>query len=411
MRGVYLFVAFAAACGAAGEVALPGLVEEAMKNNPEVLAARKRYEAAERREGPAGALPDPTFSVGYTSNGNPLPGAGLGTYATSNIGVSVTQGIPYPGKRRLREEAARKGAEAEYEQYRQTMLDVVARVKQAFFQLHHTYAEGEVLGRNRELLRELLKVAEARYAAGKAAQQDLFKLQTELTIIETKAMELGQEREVAEAELVRLLNRKPGSRIERPVEPEVGPMAASREALEAAAEEAPGVARDSKLVERGETDVALARKDFHPDYAVTAGYYNQGSMAPMYSVRLDVGLPVFRSRKLRPALEASVDELAAARREWEGARANARARVRQDYAIARTSFDLMRVYEDTAIPQAKLAIESALPEYETGSLDLLTVLTNYTTVIDLEMNYHEEMLNYHLALTRLEEETGVALVK
>ncbi len=47
----------------------------------------------EQRPSQAGSLPDPTLSMGWNSNGNPLPGAGLGTDPTSNLGLSITQEI------------------------------------------------------------------------------------------------------------------------------------------------------------------------------------------------------------------------------------------------------------------------------------------------------------------------------
>src|SRR5260370_42586198 len=75
---------------------LQGLIDEARRGNPEILAAQKRYEASRQRPRQESSLPDPTLSVGYASNGNPLPGAGLGTQPTSNIGFSFTQEFPYP---------------------------------------------------------------------------------------------------------------------------------------------------------------------------------------------------------------------------------------------------------------------------------------------------------------------------
>ena len=41
--------------------------------------------------------------------------------------------------------------------------------------------------------------------------------------------------------------------------------------------------REQKLIERAELSANLAHKDDHPDYAITGGYYNQASMAPMYT--------------------------------------------------------------------------------------------------------------------------------
>ena len=74
MTGVLISVAVASAI-AQPSLNLRTLVVEALKNNREILVAQKRYEAAAQRPRQAGALPDPTLSVGYESSGNPLPGA------------------------------------------------------------------------------------------------------------------------------------------------------------------------------------------------------------------------------------------------------------------------------------------------------------------------------------------------
>jgi cobalt-zinc-cadmium efflux system outer membrane protein len=410
MRGV-LFSLVVVSAAAQPVLDLKDLTAEALKNNREILVAQKRYEAARQRPRQAGALPDPMFSGGYTSNGNPLPGAGLGTNPTSNIGFSVTQSIPYPGKRPLRENIASKEADAYFEQYQLTQLNVLARLKQAFFRLQHSYAAHEVLDRNREVLRELLRVTEARYSVGKAAQQDIFKMQTQLSMIEAKVLQLEQEHESGEADILSLLDREPGTALARPGEPHVGDLPVTLEELYShAMNNAPLLRREQKLIERAELSVNLAHKDYHPDYAITGGYYNQASMAPMYTFRVDINVPLWVSRKQRPALTEQVDNLSAARHNYEATGQTIHAQIRQEYTLARTSLELMKLYRDTILPQAKLAIESSLASYETGAVDFLSVLTNYMAVVDFEMNYHEEMQKYHLALTRLEEMTGLPLI-
>ena len=39
----------------------------------------------------------------------------------------------------------------------------------------------------------------------------------------------------------------------------------------------------------------------------------------------------------------------------------------------------------------------------------MSVLTNFSMVLEYEMNYYDEALNYMLALSRLEEMTGRSL--
>jgi outer membrane protein TolC len=128
-----LVLVIVAATAAAQEqhASLHDLIREALRHNPEVLAAQKNYEAALQRPTQQSSLPDPTLSLGYASVGNPLPGAGLGTEVLSNIGVVASQEIPYPGKLKLRGEMAAKGAEAAFQQYQAVQLDVLSRLKQA----------------------------------------------------------------------------------------------------------------------------------------------------------------------------------------------------------------------------------------------------------------------------------------
>src|SRR5205807_7045381 len=65
----------------------------------------------------------------------------------------------------------------------------------------------------------------------------------------------------------------------------------------AAEANAPMLQREQKMIERAELAVDLARKDFYPDTTINAGYYNMGSMAPMYMFRVDVKVPLTLKRQ------------------------------------------------------------------------------------------------------------------
>ena len=144
--------------------------------------------------------------MGWNSNGNPLPGAGLGTDATSNIGFSVTQEIPAPGKQRLRSNIAAKEAAAQFQELQLVELSVISRVKQAFFKLQHSDVARDVLERYRDVLKMLLAITEIRYSAGQAAQQDVFKAQIQVSLLEAKVLQLDRERRLRAAELNSLLS-------------------------------------------------------------------------------------------------------------------------------------------------------------------------------------------------------------
>ena len=221
---------------AAAAQPLDALVAEALRNNREILAAQKKYEALRQRPAQESSLPDPTVSLGYTSNGGPWPGAGLGINPTSNVGVMVSQEVPFPGKQRLRGEIAGREAEAGFDEYLAVRLSVVSRLKQAYHELHHAVVDIEFVERNQELLRNMLRISEARYAVGRAAQQDIFKAQTQFAVFETQRVRYQQEQASKQIEINALLNRpQHAAHIEIPAEMTAGAMPATLEEMLAAA--------------------------------------------------------------------------------------------------------------------------------------------------------------------------------
>ena len=78
--------------------------------------------------------------------------------------------------------------------------------------------------------------------------------------------------------------------------------------------------------------------------------------------------------------------------------------------MASTSVRLARLYRETVLPQARLALESSMTSYHTGAVDFLSVLTAFGSVLEYEMTYFEELASYHAAVSRLEEMTGTPIV-
>jgi outer membrane protein TolC len=401
-------------CGWAAEpiqpIQLNELIREALTRNPEILAAQKRYEAARQRPSQERSLPDPTLSLGYASNGGPLPGQGLGTQPTSNVGFMVSQELTSADKRKLRSGIASKEADAEFQQYLAAQLNVRSRVAQAFHRLHHAYAALEILHQGKDLLTQVARVSEARYAAGKAAQQDVLKAQTELAILEARIAEKQQDRTTAEAELNALLNRKPGAPLGEPEDPGVTPLSLTvDELLAKAAATSPDLRKALEMIQRNELAVNLARKDFHADPTLSAGYFYMGGMPAMYQFRVDLPIRLHKDTRQRPALDEQVDRLSESRHDFAAAEQNLQFRTREAYAQAQTAYRLMKLYGDTILPESTLTIESSLASYETGATDFLSVLTNVITKIDSEERYHEQLMMYDIAVARLEEMTGVSV--
>jgi outer membrane protein TolC len=104
-------------------------------------------------------------------------------------------------------------------------------------------------------------------------------------------------------------------------------------------------------------------------------------------------------------------ELESARRSREDRFNNLYFEIKEQYLAARSSEHLVRLFSQGVVPQSSLALESSMSAYQVGTADFLTLLTNFTTLLDYESEYYRELANLQIALARLEPLVGVELTK
>jgi outer membrane protein, heavy metal efflux system len=391
--------------GKAGQlVRLEDLISELRKANPDLAVARKQFEAALTRPAQAGALPDPKVTFGWVSNGYPWPGAGLGSEPTSNIGFQVAQEFPYPGKLTLRSGIAQKEADSTAQMYRSKELALISRLKDRYYELGFTFEAENLLRQNQQLLQQLAQVANARYAAGKAMQQDVIKAEIEISIIETRLTLLEQKQRTLTAEINSILNRPVDSPLGQPEAVRAVPPLESLSSMQAAAGRASPLLRaQQSIIDSRQLGLEAAHKAYYPDFEVISGYYNQGAMKPMWEFKVQVNIPLYYRHKQRYGLEEAGLQLTEAQRTYRSIQQDLNYRIRERYLSAEAAHKLFDLYSKQIIPQSTLALESSLASYETGGVDFLTVLANLTTIREYQMGYYEQQAAYMKALAGLEE--------
>lgn len=374
---------------------LPELVEEAMRNNPEIQAAERQAEAAGAVVPQVRTLPDPKVNLVYWD-------------LERQAMYGVTQEIPFPGKLGLKGEVASREAERAEQEYRAIRLDVVARLKEAYYDLHFVHDSGEVVEKNKRLLRDFAKTAEVRYAVGEGAQQDVFRAQAEVSRLLARLATLEQKKRSLHAEVNRLLNRPPADPLGKPGEIVLTPIRREAEKLLALSEEAaPLLKAQQKNIERGEQAAALARREYLPDFELTALGVRDTRMAKDgYQVMLNVKVPLYFATKQKEGVREAVAMREAAIQGWQATRQELAARIRDNLAQAERSAELVALLQDAIIPQARLTLASAQASYAVGKVDFLTLLNSLLTLQENEIELHGEMVEHEKALARLEAIVG-----
>ena len=389
-------------------LSLPALTREALDRNPEVQMATRMVEAKQARVGQAGALPDPMLSYGVINEGHPVPFQTLGERDFSEAYVGLSQDLPYPGKRRLRRDAASEEAKAAECALEAVRRRVVADVSEAYYDLYATHAAVGIVDENSQLLDQLIKVANARLAVGQASQQDVLDAEVEMSRLEERRTQLSQRRLLLEARLSSLLFREGAEPFGRPRLVTAPTLPGTLEdLLKLADEQSPALQERARLVAQAERKLDLSRRDRRPDFSVNFTYHNRGSIDPYYTFGGTVTMPNLHGRQ-NSAIAESVADLGGARSGADMARSQVRYQVAEAYQMASTSERLLHLYDEGILKQARLSLDSALAQYRVGKLDFLKLVTSWRRLLDYDLTYHEQLAEHEKALARLAVHVGTS---
>ncbi|HET8676147.1 MAG TPA: TolC family protein [Blastocatellia bacterium] len=387
------------------------LIEQALAQNPEIKAMQRSFDMMQTRIPQSKALPDPMLEAGYIGNALPVPPFDIQKGDPSSARMfSLSQEIPLPGKRSLKGRVAEAEAQAEWWGYEQTRLNVVAEVKDAYFELYYITKAIETLAKNKDLLEKFSKISEARYSVGKGIQQDVLKAQVEISKLTDQLLVLEQRKQTAQARINSLLYRNPDYPVGKPEEIKPQPFKqVLGELNELALANYPMLKAQKRRIDREQYAVELAEKELYPDFTVKFNYQNRPGMPDMYGIIVGVKIPIFAGQKQRPAIAEAAASKATEEKRLQSAITLLLYRVKEKHLAATTAERLISLYGTTIIPQSSLSLESAIAGYEVGKVDFLTLIDNLMTLLKYQLSYYEQVSNAERAIAQLEPLVGVTL--
>lgn len=385
------------------QLKLQTLIEEAEQQNPEIQAARQRWEAAKALIPQVQTLPDPI--IGFAYRGPDIMREGR---------IAFQQEFPFFGKLGLRGQVAGNVADQVREEYKATGLRVLAQLQEAYYTLHFIHQSIEIVQKNIKILDEFEKTAEARYKVGKGIQQDLFRAQVELSRELERLTTLEQEKETLHADINRLLNRPPAAPLGTPEEVNITPLPYSLDQLnEQALQHSPLLKAQVKSVESGKSALDLAHREYYPDFFVGLGAmqsFRSSDLTDAFGT-LGIKVPLYYATKQRYGVEEALAKLEGARKNYQTVSQDLLFRVKDNFARVQRATRLIKLLGNAILSQAGLALESSIAGYSVGNVDFLTMLDNLLKLQRDEIDLHQERAAHEIAIARLEEAVGIPLHK
>jgi cobalt-zinc-cadmium efflux system outer membrane protein len=391
-------------------VKLDDLVRTALDRNPGLKALAEEVEARKHSIAPAGALPDPVLALGVKNMS--LDRWTVGVDVMSGIPLSLSQSLPFPGKQRLKSEVAVNEADRAGEDLRSARLSVTREVKELYARLYYYRTALDLVLEKEGILGQAVKDAEAKYAVGQGTQSDLFKAQVEISGVRETVLTMEGMIRTLTARLNSVLDLPPESPVGRLAPILLDAMPLGLDEIQTAADKNSPILRSASLmIDRGGLAVAMARKEFLPDFMVMAGKEFKGALPDMYQVSIGVEVPLYFKRKQAPLLAAAVSRLTESRASYASMKNDLQARLSEDYLAAKTAESLLKLYADKTLPQASLALESSLANYRVSKVDFLTLLSDINALIGARIEVVRNRTDLWAAAARIEELTGLEIMK
>jgi outer membrane protein, heavy metal efflux system len=385
---------------------LRDLIREAEQNNPTIAASVHAWQASTHVSAQAAELPGTELTVQQFSVGSPRPFAGFSDSSFAYIGIGASQELPYPGKRALRSEVARRTADSLRAQSDGVSRQVVEALTLAYVQLAYLQQTLPILERHDRLLAQVQQIAESRYRVGQGNQQDVLKAQLQHTKILQDIAVHHQDEGMLEAQLKQLLNRPQDTPdlVAEPLTPTPLPYSAS-ELQQRATDANPDVQARSDIVGRERGQVELAHTEIKPDFAVQYMYqHTAGQFPDYYMATFGLRLPN-RARQRAAVAEAEQNQERAAD-ELQAERQRVAAEVQQQYVLIQGSSERLTIVREGLMPQAGATLRAAMAAYESNRQDFETLLSAFVDVLTIDVAYWRELAGHESAIARVQRLTG-----
>jgi outer membrane protein TolC len=385
---------------------LKEIIEIALQENPELRAMRQSWEAAKAKIPQAKDFADPSFSMMFSG----VPGRGADIMQPNDSMYRITQMLPFPGKRGLKEKIASKGAEISGKNYEAKKLGIISKVKMAYYNLYMAHKAIEINEENVQLRRHFLEVAQTKYATGQVPQHDVIKAQIELARLMNEDITLQQQKETAEAMLNVLLNRQPQSLLGIPEDFELTLFNYTLEGLQQIVlEKRPELQASSIAIGKNEAAYALAKRNYYPNFMLMfermGGQRGSGS----WNAMIGINVPLFFRDKYDYKVKETQANIEASRASYEKMRNMALFEIKDLLVKLQTAQRLENLFRTTHIPLAEQGLKAAETGYIAGAVDYLNLIESERMLFNFKLKYYNALTNVQKLRAQLEKAVGISL--
>lgn len=391
---------------AAEPLALDPLIAEARQNNPDILAAKKRWEASVARVPLSKSLENP--SIGFTFEKIPRGSLKLNKTMPDDRMLTFSQFLPFFGKLSLKGKIAVVESQIFAAEHKDKELVVINQLKNAYYDLFMNYKEKELTRESLKFLEGIAKVAEKNYAVGTVSQEEVYKIHLEVARLNNRVQNLEQERSSKQTRLNSLLNRSPESPLGIPqMSEDLSSSADIKTLYQLTVMNQPELLIFSYAIEKNKHAKALAKKSFFPDLmaSIVQRGITSGTLGP-WDLMLSFNVPLWFWTKQKYEVREAIANLAEAEAAYKAMQNRAFAEVKDLAVEAEIAKNKISLYKNNLMPMLESSIAASTAAFSSGKGDFMMLLDSQRMLIETKMNYYQALVEYRMNVADLERQVG-----
>jgi cobalt-zinc-cadmium efflux system outer membrane protein len=396
----------------AGPQSVETYIQFALSQNPGIQAARKRLDAAAMRVPQAASLKDPMLDV----TGWPFfPNTPQTASGRMTVDMMVSQEMPWFGKLATQAAAAEEQVNAARAQLAAVELQTIEAVKLAYYELYFVQQSIRITEQDRQFLADIVTIAESLYRTGETSQQDVLRLQAELSNVDGELIRMRQMQASAQAELAEALHVSPETPLAAVADLPAEDLPQDLDRLyEQAIDARPELHVMLAEIQRDRRMVEMADLEYRPDFTFKFGWgemTTNRAIAPSadgidnLTAGLSVNVPIYRKR-LDAAVREAEAQVVASARQYDQMKDETQREVKRLFTEAVSQRDLSQLFRESIIPKTEQAFQISIREYQVGQTEFADLLGNWRELLRFHITHVQQETQLRKSMASLERVVG-----
>jgi outer membrane protein TolC len=390
---------------------LAELIEEGLVQNKEIQSLKARVQSLQEEVSFAGSLEDPRLGFGVLNV--PTDSWEFDEEPMTQKTIFLAQKFPWFGKLSLKSQRQALMASEQQAMLEAKQLELARKIATAYYELGYIATNLDINERLTEMVSQLLRVAETRYASGEGLQQDVLQAQVELSKLLEEKIDLEKRRRALRDQINELLNREHFMSVTPPMDLGYSDLRLGLQDLkEKSLVNNPWLRVRQAKIAQSEVEVKLAKKDYLPDMDFKVAYGQRDedrtgrNLPDFFSATVTVNLPVWAKSRQNKKLAASKKGHEAAIKSYRNLAESLPYRVDALVTEINDTQKNYSLYADALLVQSEQWARSALAAYEVGKIEFNTMINSQIRLLRDELRAKRYVYTIYQKLAELEETIG-----